>query len=96
MKESKYSFLVLAVIALAAGFINAQTSFWIYLGLPVGTILFGLFLVTRVLEKEWALYDEQNRAPVYAHQPGSVASQQSKIIPQEVAHHPALTTASPH
>ena len=93
MLRLKYSLLGLSLIALAIGFSNGQGTV-IYLGLPVGTILFGLFLVTQVLEKEWALYDKQSCAPRQPHQP--CIEQQRKTIPQEVAHHPALTKACPH
>jgi ABC-type anion transport system duplicated permease subunit len=77
------------------GLSNAQENAFFYLGLPVGAILFGLFLIAHVLEKESALYDEQNRATeiLPARLPAS-ASQSTNF--QEVAHHPALTTANPH
>ncbi len=95
MTKSKYIFLIAAIMALAVGFSNVPGNETIYLGVPVGTVLFGLFLITQVLEKEWALYDEQNRAPVLARQSCPTA-QRPSTIPQEVAHHPALTKASPH
>jgi uncharacterized membrane protein YtjA (UPF0391 family) len=95
MSKWKYTFLTVSLIALAVGFSGAQANAIFYLGRPVGAILFGLFLVTQVLEKEWALYDKQNRAPVLALQPCST-EQQRQTIPQEVAHHPALTKAYPH
>ena len=94
MAKLKYITLGLALMALAAGFLDARSNFIIYLGPPVGTILLGLFLVTQVLAKEWAVDNEQNCPPVPARQPDA-DKQQPKTI-QEVAHHPALTQAYPH
>ncbi len=34
----------------------------VYLLLPMGAIFFGLFLLSKVLEKETAMYDEEQRA----------------------------------
>jgi hypothetical protein len=95
MLKLKYIFLTLSLIELTIGLSNARQNVFFYLGLPVGAILFGLFLITQVLEKESALYDEQNRAPEPAHMPGEVRSQQFSIS-KEVAHNPVLTTANLH
>jgi hypothetical protein len=95
MLRPKYIFLTLSLIELTIGLSNARQNTFFYLGLPVGAILFGLFLITQVLEKEMALYDEQNRAPEPAHKPGEVRSQQLSIS-KEVANDPALTTVHSH
>jgi hypothetical protein len=63
MLKWKYAFLSLALIEFAFGFSNARPNIFFYLGLPLGAILFSLFLIFQLMEKESALYDEQHRAP---------------------------------
>ena len=74
--KPKYIFLTFSLIELAIGLSNARQNIFFYLGLPVGAILFGLFLITQVLEKESALYDEQKRAAELARNPSGVRPQQ--------------------
>ena len=62
MLKWKHVFLVLGLIELAVGFSDARPTPFFYLGRPVGMVLLGLFLITMFMEKESALYDEQNRA----------------------------------
>ena len=62
MLKWKYAILSLALIELAIGFSNARPNVFFYLGLPLGAILFSLFLIFQLMEKESALYDEQHRA----------------------------------
>lgn len=95
MMKPKYIFLTLSLIELAIGFSNARQNAFFYLGLPVGAILFGLFLITQVLEKESALYDEQNRAADLARNPRPVWPQRLPIQ-QKAAYDPSLTTAHSH
>lgn len=59
----KNIFLVLSLIAFAVGF-NSGDSIYLGVGLPVGAILFCLFMIFTALEKESALLDEQRRAAV--------------------------------
>jgi hypothetical protein len=93
MLKGKHILLVLALIALAVGFLDARGNIIFYLGPPVGVALFGLFLIAQVLEKESALYDEQNRAPEEIR----LAQLQNPLSQrQEVAHDPALAMARPH
>ena len=82
----KYIFLAVALIELGIGFSDAQPNIFFYLGRPVGTILFGLFLITQVMEKESAAVTEQNRGPQ------QVPPLQS-AKPQKAAHSGAFTTA---
>ena len=59
MIRSKFVFLTLSLVALAIGFCNVGQNVFVYLGLPVGAILFGLFMIFQVLEKESTLFEEQ-------------------------------------
>jgi hypothetical protein len=92
--KPKYIFLTLSLIELTIGLSNARQNTFFYLGLPVGAILFGLFLIFQVLEKESALYDEQNRAAELARNPGKIRQQPSSI--RQEAANPALTMAHSH
>jgi hypothetical protein len=95
MFQPKYIFLTFSLIALAVGFSDARPAVFFYLGRPVGAILFGLFLIAQVLEKESALYDEQKRAPEPTRKTGEIRKQPLSIQ-KEMAHDPALTTAHSH
>lgn len=54
----KNIFLAASVLGFAVGF-NSGDSVYLGAGLPFGAILFGLFMVFSVLEKETALFDKQ-------------------------------------
>jgi hypothetical protein len=95
MMKPKHIFLTLSLIELTIGLSNARQNTFFYLGLPVGAILFGLFMITQVLEKESALYDEQNRTAELARKSREVRPQQLPIQ-QKAAYDPALTTAHSH
>ena len=95
MKKLKKILLTLSLIELAVGLSNARPNAFFYLGLPIGAILFGLFLIVTVLEKESAIYDEQQRAAGRRPDLGT-ARPESWTLQQEVAHHPDLTMAHPH
>jgi hypothetical protein len=62
MMKLKYILLTLSLAEFAIGFSNARASTFFYLGLPLGVIFLGLYLIVHSLEKESALYDEQNHA----------------------------------
>jgi len=97
MLKWKYIFLTVSLIAFAIGFSDARPSVWFYMGRPVGAILFGLFLIAQVLEKESALYDEQARAAAKersAKLPPQTAPGPS--VSEEGLTTPALTTAHSH
>ncbi len=73
--------LALSVAFLAIGFSAAAINVYCYLGLPIGTILFGLYLITKVLDKEMAAYvqdqHQHDSAPVPA-----VATGNSTFVPR--------------
>jgi uncharacterized membrane protein len=48
-------------LSLAAFVLGATGLFW-SIGLPVGAILFGLFLISKLLEKEAVLFDREQQA----------------------------------
>lgn len=47
-----------------AGFALGATGFFWGIGFPVGAILLGLFLISKLLEKETALFNEEQRAHI--------------------------------
>lgn len=53
----KHILLALSVTGLIVG--SVSNSIYLDVGLPIGSILFGLFMVVTIMEKESALYDEQ-------------------------------------
>jgi hypothetical protein len=85
MLKTKYILLSLSLIELAIGFSNARPTIFFYLGLPVGTILFCLFLIFQFLGKESALYDEQNRAAELERQASMPTKSQSQSTRAEAA-----------
>ena len=60
--------LVIAVVSLViglafvTGIVNVQNTVAFYVALPLGAVLLGLALIFRTLEKEVALYDEEQQA----------------------------------
>jgi hypothetical protein len=69
MKRSTKGLLIACVVCLVAGLVlsaniikvpNAAAG--VYVLLPAGAILFGLFLITKALEKETSRFDEEQRA----------------------------------
>jgi uncharacterized membrane protein YciS (DUF1049 family) len=95
MLKWKHIFLALSLIELAIGLSNARPNTFFYLGLPVGAILFGLFLIAQVMEKESAVYDEQKRSTALSSESREVR-QRPLSLRREVAHNPSLTTAHSH
>jgi hypothetical protein len=93
MPRWKYTFLTLALIELAIGFSNVRPTTFFYLGLPLGAVLFGLFLITQMLEGESALLDEQNRATAQTRPEPIRTPAPSKNSRNEVATHPVPTIA---
>jgi hypothetical protein len=95
MRKWKYIFLTLSLVEFAIGFSEFRPNTFFYLGRPLGAILFGLFLIAQMLEKESILLDEQNRATVLGQhepvwQPGPPKNS------REVATHPVPTIALSH
>ncbi len=91
----KHTILIFSLLALVVGFSDLKPALISNLGVPVGAVLFGLFLIAQVFEKELALYDGQNRAPEPLSFPPHMQSGQISVQ-EEVAHHPDLTMANPH
>lgn len=60
-KTIKNIALAVSLLAFAIGFTDADESLF-YLGRPVGSILFAVFMIFTVLEKETDLLDEQTKA----------------------------------
>jgi hypothetical protein len=96
MPRWKHIFLTLALVEFAMGSSDLRSTPLFFLGPPLGAILFGLFLIAQMLEKEPALLDEQNRAagldqhePVW--NPGP-----PKNSHDEVATHPVPAIARSH
>lgn len=61
MKPLTKIFLVVAVVAFAVGIYELATPGGWALGLPVGAVFLGLFLIRKALEKETAKFDEEQR-----------------------------------
>ena len=51
-----------AGLAFVTGVINVEHAVALYVALPLGAVFFGLFLISRMLEKEVSLYDEEHPA----------------------------------
>ena len=84
MMKAKYILLTCSLIELAIGLSNARQNTFFYLGLPVGALLFGLFLIAQIMEKASALYDEQKRARALTSK-SREAPQQPLLLRREVA-----------
>jgi len=65
MAKVTKTLLALALAGLGTGFlfvtglVNVQGAVWLYVALPAGAILFGLFLIALMLEKETAQFDQE-------------------------------------
>jgi hypothetical protein len=90
MKRTTKGLLIACVVSLVAGLVfsvnlirvpNAAAG--VYVLLPAGAILFGLFLISKALEKETTRYDEEQRA-------NRIRAEQAeeKDAPQEPNHAP--------
>ena len=55
MKKTTKTLLTISLTAFALGCSNVLGG----IGIPVGAIFFGLFLIFRILEKEMALFDKE-------------------------------------
>ena len=87
MRKLKYILLALSIIEMGIGFSNAQANMFFYLGAPLGVVFFGLFLITTIFEKEFALSDGQHDSQLAA-VPISANAPESK-------NHSSQTTAYP-
>jgi nicotinamide mononucleotide (NMN) deamidase PncC len=73
--------LVVSLSAFALGFTGILWGF----GRPVGAICFGLFMISKLLEKETALYDQEQRLRL------AEAMRALKQIPSENLETPTLS-----
>src|SRR3954470_14580488 len=85
--------LALGVI-LITGIIPVHDAASLFVVLPVGAILFGIFLISLVLEKETALYDRQQSENVvdWKNTVRAEAPQRSQSTKTEPSRKPALAT----
>jgi hypothetical protein len=96
MLKWKYVFLSLSAIAFTVGFSGAGPNIYVYLGLPVGAIMFCLFLIFQFLQEESALYDEQNRAANLARLASASAAFPVQSSRRKETRGPIFTTAHSH
>jgi hypothetical protein len=75
MRTKTKILLAISLSAFALGFTNILWG----LGTPVGAILFGLFMISKMLERESALYDQEQTLRL------AEAMRASKQIPSENA-----------
>jgi multisubunit Na+/H+ antiporter MnhC subunit len=96
MRTLNKLFLALALVLLAFGFFVAHSGYAFHpllgLSLPTGAILMGLFLIFKVLEKETAIYDEQQQARARSH----TSPIPPKSRSQKTGEHRKLTHAHSH
>jgi hypothetical protein len=91
----KNIFLSASLVEFAIGFSDAQPNVFFYLGRPLGAIFFWLFLLCVFLEKEVALFDEQNRAAELEYAPAPARPAVEPRRP-EPATRPGFATAHSH
>lgn len=93
--KTKNIFLTISLVSFAIGFFGKEESIVNYMGLPVGAILFMLFMVFTALEKESALLDKQRKesAEIIEKHLRSRDAAASKTSDKENCA-PVLTTAS--
>lgn len=58
--KMKYIALTISLVAFAVGFSDAQENMLFWLGRPIGAIAMVAFFIGTLLEKEYAIYDQQN------------------------------------
>ncbi len=64
MKKLSRSLLVIALVALVGGFVEAARPGGWGIGIPLGVVLFGMFAITRVMGGETERYDAEEQARV--------------------------------
>jgi hypothetical protein len=95
MIKWKYLFLTLSLTGITLGLAAPVSNEFFNFGLPLGATFFGLFMIFQFLQKESALYDEQQRAAVSAHTV-QTTGKPPPVSQKEAAHNPALTMARSH
>ena len=66
MKYLPKIFLTVAIVAFVIGSSELAENMFFYMGRPVGAIFFVLFMIFQFLQKETALYDQQQKAAMSA------------------------------
>jgi len=66
MKNLPKIFLLLSVISFALGASELADNRLVYIGRPVGAILFVLFMIFQFLKNETALYDQEQETKIRA------------------------------
>ena len=67
MTKTTKTLLVLTAVNLIAGLVfatnlvNVHEAVWLYVAMPAGAICLGLFLISKLLEKEIARYDAEQQ-----------------------------------
>jgi hypothetical protein len=86
--------LLLTLLSFAFAAIDREPTILSYMSLPVATILFSMFLIVTFLEKESALYEEQNRQVT----PGGncAAAESREISHPKAARPPTLSKIISH
>jgi hypothetical protein len=78
------------------GFVTGSTGFFWGIGVPVGAIFFGLSLISKILEKEVALYDSEQARQLASAQRAMVPGPEAgRSVASPVAAK-TLTTATSH
>ena len=96
IKKVKNIALTVSLIAFAIGFSDGgESAFW-YMGRPVGAILFAVFMIFTVLEKESLLLDEQRREARKEIEKFLRSESVPGKKPNKETCAPALTTATSH
>ena len=93
VKQAKYLALTISILGFVIGFSDLQENIYFWLGRPVGAICFGIFFIFTVLEKEFALFDEEQ-----AKVPDLADANRSKntACSRKESSTSALTTANSH
>ncbi len=74
---------ILLAVSIGGFVLGATGAFW-SVGMPVGAVFFGLFLISKLLEKEVARFDEEQRSrlsPAVASSPVSRPAEADHAVP---------------
>jgi hypothetical protein len=95
VKKVKNIGLAISLLGFAIGFSDLRENIFFWLGRPVGAIAFIAFFIFLLLEKEYAIMDEQDRARFATLNFKTNSAPASKGSNKEIRA-PALTTAVSH
>src|SRR5271163_777915 len=87
----KTVFLVVSLLEVALWLMRNSHRTLVCLGLPLGAVLFGLYLIVSVLEKETALYDLEQQAKPQASSPVSIGRNSQSVAGSGRTSAPGLT-----